>query len=313
MTSIENQIINLIISQDENDQVDFKKEYYSKEKKYDLIKDIVSFANNIKPKDKYIVFGVENSTWNVLGIDRASLPDISEINNLLHSYVEPFIDVELGYLDYQGVTIGFIRIPHHDLNRPYVISKEYNKNKCVFLRKGEIYTRKGATNFIAERSDLDCIYHNKGTLDINLYTKELSFSNIRINGNSYLTGQVRCIIQNNTPKTIVIDSIHIFVHCGSNLIEHTVDFIDDQKNVFIKMPESLSQIPMQISSGDSLQKTVYFEISEIAAINLNKKANELSDVSVSIEIGDVLKRTYQNDAETIRLNVAEDLLKKWSH
>lgn len=43
MTSIENQIINLIISQDENDQVDFKKEYYSKEKKYDLIKDIVSF------------------------------------------------------------------------------------------------------------------------------------------------------------------------------------------------------------------------------------------------------------------------------
>jgi len=306
-------MINLIISQDENDQVDFKKEYYSKEKKYDLIKDIVSFANNIKPKDKYIVFGVENSTWNVLGIDRASLPDISEINNLLHSYVEPFIDVELGYLDYQGVTIGFIRIPHHDLNRPYVISKEYNKNKGVFLRKGEIYTRKGATNFIAERSDLDCIYHNKGTLDINLYTKELSFSNIRINGNSYLTGQVRCIIQNNTPKTIVIDSIHIFVHCGSNLIEHTVDFIDDQKSVFIKIPESLSQIPMQISSGDSLQKTVYFEISEIAAINLNKKANELSDVSVSIEIGDVLKRTYQNDAETIRLNVAEDLLKKWSH
>lgn len=293
--------------------MDFKKEYYSKEKKYDLIKDIVSFANNIKPKDKYIVFGVENSTWNVLGIDRASLPDISEINNLLHSYVEPFIDVELGYLDYQGVTIGFIRIPHHDLNRPYVISKEYNKNKGVFLRKGEIYTRKGATNFIAERSDLDCIYHNKGTLDINLYTKELLFSNIRINGNSYLTGQVRCIIQNNTPKTIVIDSIHIFVHCGSNLIEHTVEFIDDQKSVFIKMPESLSQIPMQISSGDSLQKTVYFEISEIAAINLNKKANELSDVSVSIEIGDVLKRTYQNDAETIRLNVAEDLLKKWSH
>lgn len=50
MTSIENQIINLIISQDENDQVDFKKEYYSKEKKYDLIKDIVSFANNIKPR-----------------------------------------------------------------------------------------------------------------------------------------------------------------------------------------------------------------------------------------------------------------------
>ena len=311
MTSIENEIVGLILARDENDQVDIKKEYYSKEKKYDLIKDIVSFANNSKPKDKYIVFGVENSTWNILGIDLDSLPDISEINNLLHTYVEPFINVELGHLEYQDVTLGFIRIPYHDLNRPYVISKEYSKNKGIFLRKGEIYIRKGATNFIAERSDLDCIYHNRGTLDINLYTKELSFSNIRVNGNTYLTGQVRCVIQNNTPKTIVADRIRVFVHCGSNLIEHTVDFVDDQKNVFVKKPERLSQIPMQISSGDSFQKTVYFEISEVAAINLNKKAKEFSNISVSIEIGDVSKQTYQNDVEIIRLNVAEDLLKKW--
>jgi hypothetical protein len=311
MTSIENQIIDLISSKDENDQVDIKKEYYSKEKKYDLIKDIVSFANNSKPKDKYIVFGVENSTWNAIGIDLDSLPDISEINNLLHTYVEPFINVELGQFEYQGVTLGFIRIPHHELNRPYVISKEYSKNKGTFLRKGEIYIRKGATNFIAERSDLDCIYHNRGTLDISLYTKELSFSNIRVNGNTHLTGQVRCVIQNNTPKTIVVDSIRVFVHCGSNLIEHTVDFVDDQKNMFIKMPESLSEIPMQISSGHSLQKTVYFKISEIAAINLNKKSRELLDIRVSIQICDILKRTYQNDVELVHLNVAEDLLKKW--
>ena len=311
MASIENQIIDLILSKDENDQLDIKKEYYSKEKKYDLIKDIVSFANNSKPKDKYIVFGVENSTWNILGIDSDSLPDISEINNLLHTYVEPFINVELGQFEYQGVRLGFIRIPHHELNRPYVISKEYSKNKGIFLRKGEIYIRKGATNFIAERSDLDYIYHNRGTLDISLYTKELSFSNIRVNGNTHLTGQVRCVIQNNTPKTIVADSIRVLVHCGSNLIEHTVDFVDDQKNMFIKMPESLSEIPMQISSEKKKKKTVYFKISEIAAINLNKKAMELLDIRVSIQIGDVLKRTYQNDVEVVHLNVAEDLLKKW--
>lgn len=311
MTSIENEIIGLILARDENDQVDFKKEYYSKEKKYDLIKDIVSFANNIKPRDKYIVFGVENSTWDVLGIRVDSLPDISEINNILHMYVEPFIDVELGHFEYQGVTLGFIRIPHHDLNRPYVISKEYNKNKGVFLRKGEIYIRKGATNFVAERSDLDCIYHNKGTLDISLYTKEISISNIRVNGSSYLTGQIRCVIQNNTPKTIVMDNILVFIHCESNLIENSVNFMDNQKSVFYKMPESLFQLPIHISSGDSLQKTAYFLISETAAINLCQKANDLMQIGVSIKIGDVLKRTYQKDLEAIRLNVAEDLLKKW--
>lgn len=313
MTPIENEIIGLILARDENDQIDFKKEYYSKEKKYDLIKDVVSFANNIKPQDKYIVFGIENATWNVSGIGANSLPDISEINNMLHMYVEPFIDVELGSFEYQGVTLGFIRIPHHDLNRPYVISKEYNKNKGVFLRKGEIYIRKGATNFVAERRDLDCIYQNKGTLDISLYTKEILISNVRINGSSCLAGQIRCVIQNNTPKTIVMDSIHVFIHCGSNLIEHSVDFIDDQKSIFSKKPESLLQLPIQISSGDSLQKTAYFFISETAASNLYKKANDLMQIGVSIKIGDVLKQSYQKDLEVIHLNVADDLLKKWGY
>lgn len=69
----EKEIIDLIVAHDENDQVDFKKEYYSKEKKYDLIKDIVSFANNTKPKDKYIVFGVENSSWIPTGVNISSL------------------------------------------------------------------------------------------------------------------------------------------------------------------------------------------------------------------------------------------------
>lgn len=108
-----------------------------------------------------------------------------------------------------------------------------------------------------------------------------------------------------------MDNIHVFIHCGSNLIEHSVDFIDDQKSVFNKMPESLSQLPIQISSGDSLQKTAYFLISETAAINLCQKVNDLMQIGVSIKIGDVLKRTYQKDLEAIHLNVADDLLKKW--
>lgn len=86
MSTFEKEIIDLIVAQDENDQVDFKKEYYSKEKKYDLIKDIVSFANNTKPRNKYIVFGVENYSWIPTGINASTLPDISEINDLLHIF-----------------------------------------------------------------------------------------------------------------------------------------------------------------------------------------------------------------------------------
>ncbi len=310
MTSTKNEIIDLILAKDENDQVDFKKEYYSKDKKYALIKDIVSFANNTKPRDKYIIFGVENSFCMPTGIDISTLPDISEINDLLHVYVEPFIDVELGHIEYQGVTIGFIRIPHNELNRPYVISKEYSKNKVTSLRKGEIYIRKGASNFICERTDLDDIYNNRGTLDISFYRSEITISNIRITDNTQLTGKVRFVLQNNTPKTIVIDSVNVYIHCGSNLIEYKIDFIDDNKNVFNKVPNSISNLPIQISSGDCIQKTAFFIISESAALNLCKK--DLSSIKSSIKICDVLNHVYQNAFSTVHLTFTDDLLKKWN-
>lgn len=311
MSTLEKEIISLIVAQDENDQVDFKKEYYSKEKKYDLIKDIVSFANNTKPRDKYIVFGIENSSWIPTGISLSSLPDISEVNDLLHMYVEPFIDVELGHIEHQGVTIGFIRIPHNELNRPYVISKEYSKNKVTSLRKGEIYIRKGASNFICERTDLDNIYNNRGTLDINFHTPEIAISNIRIKNNTQLTGQVRFVLQNNTPKTIVINSVSVYIHCGSNFIEHKIDFIDDNRNVFNKAPNLISNVPIQLSSGDCIQKTAFFMLSESAALNLSKK--NAASIKSSIKIYDVLNHVYQNAFSTVQLYFADDLLKKWGY
>lgn len=309
MSSLEKDVIGLIVAQTENEYIDFKKEYYSKEKKYDLIKDIVSFANNTKPRDKYIVFGIENASLIPVGISISSLPDISEINDLLHMYVEPFIDVELGHLEYQGVTIGFIRIPHNELNRPYIISKEYSKNKVTSLRKGEIYIRKGASNFICERNDLDDIYNNRGILDISFHKPEITISNIRITNNTQLMGQVRFVLQNNTPKTIVFDDVSVYINCATNLIEYKTDFIDDQKNVFNKTPNFLSCVPVQLPSGDCIQKTAFFSISEIAAKNLIKKGN--ATINASIKIHDVINHMYQNAFSSVQLNFTDDLLKKW--
>ena len=53
-----NKIIRLIECAQENEFVDFKQQFYVKEKKYDLIKDIISFANNCNDEEKYIIFGI---------------------------------------------------------------------------------------------------------------------------------------------------------------------------------------------------------------------------------------------------------------
>ena len=72
MEDREKEIIQLVLAQEENNQVDFKRCYYADDKKYDLIKDVVSFANNIKNHNKYIIFGIRNSTKEVEGLAKRS-------------------------------------------------------------------------------------------------------------------------------------------------------------------------------------------------------------------------------------------------
>ena len=106
MTKMHEAIIELIKINKETDFVDFKEFFYSNEKKHDLIKDVVSFANNINVKNKYIIFGVVNSTGEIKGIEPESLLDISDIIDFLRVYVEPFVEVELDSFEYQGVTLS---------------------------------------------------------------------------------------------------------------------------------------------------------------------------------------------------------------
>lgn len=52
----------------ENDGVDFKREFYTSLKHSDIAKDVASFANLVDSKDKYIIFGVDDDTHEIVGI-----------------------------------------------------------------------------------------------------------------------------------------------------------------------------------------------------------------------------------------------------
>ena len=174
MTKTQELIIKLIDDNKETDFVDFKEYYYSNEKKHDLIKDVVSFANNVNVKNKYIIFGVANSTGEIKGVQPESIPDVSNIIDFLRVYIEPFVEVELDSFEYQGATIAYLTVLASNTDRPYIVKKEYKKKSDIYLRQGEIYVRKGASNFIACRADLDEIYANKGTLEVSFYDKKLT-------------------------------------------------------------------------------------------------------------------------------------------
>lgn len=144
----------LINDKIENDICDFKLKYYDDNKKYEIIKDITSFANSPLPLDKYIIFNVDNETRELGMLNKDTIPDVSEINNILREYCEPHIQIELNGFENDGKYIAYIKIKACNVDRPYIIKKDYSRNGKIYLSQGHIYIRRNANNYKANRHDL---------------------------------------------------------------------------------------------------------------------------------------------------------------
>ena len=83
-------------------------------------------------------------------------------------------------------------------------------------------------------------------------------------------------------------------------------FLDDKKYVFEKAPKMLTECPITLAPGDCIQKTIYFDISKSAAINLYESKTQKA--STQIRIIDVLKTTYQSESADIDLKFSNALL-----
>lgn len=288
----EEYISSLIQNQQENEFVDFKQFYYHDDKKYDLIKDVVSFSNEVTSVDKYIVFGVINGTWETVGIDLSTMPDVSAINDLLHMYVEPFIYVEVGQIKYNGKNLGYIKIPVDRADRPYVIKKEYSKQGKIHLRCGEIYVRKNANNFIATRRDLDHIYRNNGAFLISVFdsTIDIGFVQIRNERKSFV--QVRTVLANKTSHSINICSGTCDIFTSRNTTQYECVYCEDRTRKFTNVPSMISIVPVSFSSGMELQKSLYFSISAESAELLLRKQREENRFYIKIDLFDVNGNKY---------------------
>lgn len=285
-------IFKLIQSQCENEFVDFKQFYYHDEKKYDLIKDIVSFSNDSTSVDKYIVFGVINGTWEVVGIDLSTMPDVSTINDLLHMYVEPFIYVEVGQIKYNGKDLGYIKIPVDRADRPYIIKKEYNKQGKIHLRCGEIYVRKNANNFIATRHDLDYIYKNNGAFEISIFESTVDIGMIQIRNDRKSFVQVRTLLVNSTGHSINIFRGTCDISTSRNTTQYECAYCEDKTRKFSNVPSTISVVPVFLSSGMELQKSLYFSISAESIGLLLRKQREGERFSVKLDLFDVNENKY---------------------
>ncbi len=113
----------------------------------------------------------------------------------------------------------------------------------------------------------------KKTLEISFYDEKVEISQLQIGTQRKLVGRVRSVLFNNSSQSIVVDNIKIMISNTTNSIEYNVDFIDDEKTVFSKYPNLLKSIPLQLDAGQCIEKTLYFDISDV---DLKKRTIRIS-------------------------------------
>lgn len=254
-------IVELIKEGKETEVVDFKLYFYSKECKFDLIKDIVSFANSCIEDEKYIIFGFDNKNNIFHNVDYDIIEDISNYVQLLSEYVEPFLDFTIDKFNYNNTDMACICIKKTNVNRPYMIKKEFSKKGTIFLRRGEIYIRKNANNFIASREDLDAIYEAKKQIKINL---ENIFYKVTLK-NGIERKSLWCLkigLINNTNLNLSINSGKLFIKTKTSTVAVDILYIENYSESYSFSIKRIEDLPCIISSFTQLSKALIFELSE---------------------------------------------------
>lgn len=124
-----------------------------------FVRHIAALANNVEPS--YLIIGVENRTWNAIGIpptSQLSDPDATQhqMNQVLRTRLDPSVMVRYRTYQVSGVTLGLVCIDGK--SAPYVVAIEDQQYGGIrtrgadeYIYRGAVYIRHGANSIIANR------------------------------------------------------------------------------------------------------------------------------------------------------------------
>lgn len=143
---LKNEIEELIELRAEGEYWDFKQQWYSSN--VDFLHDIICMANSPANRDCYIIIGIEDKTYNVLGVNDENRKNQQNVIDLLRQkpswaggYI-PEVYVKTISIEDKEIDVVVVR---KSINTPFYLLEDYEKDKKKIL-KGAIYTRKGDTN-----------------------------------------------------------------------------------------------------------------------------------------------------------------------
>lgn len=136
----------LINSKREDDYWNFKEQWH--DNKADLLHDIICLANNRVDRDAYLIFGVRDKTYEIIGIENdLSRKNQQKIIDFLKNIsfvggIRPSIEVKIIMIESHELDILIVK---NSYDTPYFLLKDYS-DKGKIVKKYFIYTRVKDTN-----------------------------------------------------------------------------------------------------------------------------------------------------------------------
>ena len=141
IAGLKNLIEELIAANREDDWWDFKQCHH--QNKADLLHDIICLANNRANRDAYLIFGVEDKTYNIIGVendsDRRNQQGIVDFlrSKSFAGQVRPRVEVRTISINDHELDVFIVK---NSTDVPYYLTKDYNDGQKR-IRANYIYTR----------------------------------------------------------------------------------------------------------------------------------------------------------------------------
>lgn len=153
-----------LLAKNESTKLDFKERLSLKSdwEKKELAKDVTAIANS-KGGRGYIIFGIQDKTKKVIGID---VPEYQEeqIQQIVSQRCDPPVTVKFDLVDYDNKTVGVLTI------------YKSNQKPHQMLQNGSFYLRRGSTTDIARREEIAGMLQDSGLLQY----ETISLNNVSI-------------------------------------------------------------------------------------------------------------------------------------
>lgn len=145
---LKNEIKELIDRKTEGNYWDFKQCW--QKNNVDLLHDIICMANSLANRDCYIIIGVQDKTFEIVGVGEENRKNQQNVIDLLHQRPkwagEIIPEVYVNTINIENNELDILIIKRSD-NTPFYLLEDYDsQEKKSMLYKGSIYTRIGDTN-----------------------------------------------------------------------------------------------------------------------------------------------------------------------